>query len=338
MTFNIDVQNNAISQADTLQGLLNSAISDLKTAASSRFIPKLSQLGFDNNPTWEVDRGREVTLSGLGDLPEDRPTLVIPGFTFNPGDLFPPDLTKQYSYISEFFDNFLEEFLVATMNEPSQFIAPETQQAIFDQTRERDIQTLNDAQDAVDRQYASQRGFPSVIDDQNVARQVVIKNYTDIKDDRNKEETALVAKMAQTDTHHAMDVGVRMEDIRSRFQLESSKLYWKSADWLISKYETDVRSEIARFSGELDLMKADTAVKQGMSDKDLSYESLDQEKERARLQASFEELSGNVTTWAKSFDGRIRAAAEAVIQYSAEVSGWLSQTNAINYEDTSPEV
>jgi hypothetical protein len=335
MGFNQEVQDNAITQAELLESTLDSAISDLKTAASGYFQPSLSQAGFDNNPTWGVDRGREVTLSGLNDLPADRPTLTVPTFSYNPEDLFPPDLTQRYGYDSDFFDNFLDERLRDYIDTPTQFISEDVQDAIFDQTRDRDLRTLQDAMDAVDRQFASQRGFPTVTDAQNTARLETTHNYTNTKNDRNKEETALIAERAQRDKEHSIDAGIKMEDIRSRFQLESANLYWRASDYLIRKFEADVRAEITRFNGELDLLKADTSVKQGMADKDLQYESLDQEKERARLQASFEELRGNVQTWMRSFDGRIKAAGQAVSHYSAEVNGWLSQTNAINYEDTS---
>lgn len=334
MGFNQEVQDNAITQAGLLESTLNSAIADLKAAASGYFIPDLTQAGFDSNPTWEVDRGREVTLSGLNDLPADRPTLTIPTFSYNPEDLFPPDLVQRYGYDSDFFDNFLDDKLRDFINSPTEFVSTEVQDAIFEQTRERDLRTLQDALDAADRQQA-QRGFPIPTSMTTAARQEVTHNYTNTANDRNKETTALIADRAQRDKEHSIDAGIRMEDIRSRFQLESARLYWQASDYLIRKFEADVRAEIVRFNGELDLLKADTAVKQGMADKDLSYETLDQEKERARLQVSFEELRGTISTWQAQFAGRMSAAGQAVSHYSAEVNGWLSQTNAINYEDTS---
>jgi hypothetical protein len=335
MSFNQDIQNNAIAQASSLESTLDSAINDLKAAASGYFQPSLSQAGFDNNPSWEVDRGREVTLSGLNDLPADRPTLVIPDFTFNPEDLFPPELLTKYGYDSDFFDNFLDAKLREFINTPTTFISDEVQDAIFDQTRDRDLRTFRDALDATDRSMAQKRGFPAITSMHSAAQQEVAHNYTNTKDDRNKEETALIADKAQREQEHSIDAGIKMEDIRSRFQIAAAGLYWQASDYLIRKFEADVRAEITRFNGELDLLKADTAVKQGMADKDLSYEGLDQEKERARLTASFNELNGNVQTWMQSFNGRIKAAGQAVSHYSAEVNGWLGQTNAINYEDTS---
>lgn len=334
MTFNETTAAASTAAAAALENELDSAIGDLKAAASGFFEPSLSQTGFDNNPTWSVDRGREVALSGLNDLPADRPALNIPTFSYNPGDLFPPDLTSRYGYDSDFFDNFLDAKLREFIDSPTTFISEDVQDAIFDQTRERDLQTLNDALDAVDRRQG-RRGFPLLTSMSDAARDVVIDRYTNTKDDRNKEETALIADKAQQEQQHSIDAGIKMEDIRSRFQLESANLYWRASDYLVKQFESEVRAEIARFNGELDLVKADTSVKQGMAGFDQAYEQMDQAKELARLQGHVTEMTGNIDTWKQQFVGRIEAAAKAAGYYSSAVNSWLNQVNAINYEDTS---
>jgi hypothetical protein len=164
------------------------------------------------------------------------------------------------------------------------------------------------------------------------ARQEVIGNYTNTANDRNQQETALIAERALTEKQNAIEAGIRMEDIRSRFQLEATRLYWQASDYLIRKFEADVRAEIAKFGGELDLLKADTSVKQGMAGFDQAYEQMDQAKELARNSAHVQEMISNVETWKQSFISRIEAARVASGYLSSSVNGWLGQTNAVNYE------
>lgn len=313
-----------------LQSSAESSVQDLQTSARNRFYPAASQAGFDNNPTWEVDRQNPITFSSLSDLPDDMPTLDIPPFVFNPEDFL--DGLEKYSYQSEFFDNFLEDKLIQFIEAQSYFINEEVQDAMFQATHDRDIQTLNDQLDAVDRVQA-RKGFPMPTSMAMAARNELIARHGDTRNDRNGEITSIIAERAHDGVKHSITAGIQMEDIRSKFELEFNKLYWQASDYLIRKYEADIRAETAKFQGELDMLKADTATKNAMYDGERAYEGMEQERELRRLEVSVREMQANVETWSVHMRALIDANKEAVAYYKSAVSSATGIMNDVRSND-----
>lgn len=326
---NLDVVETEINK---LNSLTASAVSDLQAAASARLYPELSQTGFDNNPSWTLPNGREVSMVGLGDLPVDKPDLVIPEFIFNPEDYINSDLLERYSYVSEFYDNILEPKLIELMNAQSYFIAQEVQDALFQQTRERDLQILNDQVDAVDRKMAA-RGFPMPTSMLMAARNEVIMQHGDRRSDRNREITALIAERAHAGMMGALTEGNRMEDVRSRFQLEYGRLYWNAAQYIINQWEAEVRARIAEYQGEIDLIKLGTAVSEKHADLDLQYSGLEQNKQLERLRSHVEEMTSNLDAWKKSADMRVDAAKSILDYYKGNIEAALTAINDVAFKD-----
>ncbi len=307
-----DPANEAIvtEEINYLKTEADAAVRDLKTAAQSYASFYAVQAGFDNNPSWEVGEGREVVLAGLGDLPGDRPELVIPPFVFNPEDYLNSDLLEKYSYISEFYDDIMEPKLVELIEAQSYFINESVQDALFALTHDRDIQILNDQIDAVDRKQAS-RGFPMPDSMLLAARNEVIVQHGDIRSGRNSEITALIAERAHTGMLAALGEGNKMEQVRSQFQLEFGKLYWNAAGYIINQWEAEVKAEIARFQGDLDLIKQNTGVDTTMAGFDLQYEQLENQKQLERLRVTVQELGMNLDSWKTSAGQRVAAARDA---------------------------
>ena len=326
---NIDAIGDAVS---SIKSDLDSAVGNLQAQAMATYTPAVTQVGFDNNPSWENIRGRDVTMPGLGDLPADRPNLIPPAFVFNPEDYLSADLLQRYSYESDFFDVFLDPRIRDYIDSQAYFLAQGVQDALFEVSRQRDLQILNDALDAIDRQQA-RRGFPIPTSIHAAARADVVKKYQDTYADRNKEITALIADKSLQEKMHAMDTGIKMEDIRSRFQLEFGRLYWQATDYLIKKYEADVRLAIADFEADLESVKLKANIDSKTSDTDLAYVRLDQEKELARLEATLAEMQGNIATWTKSVDMQVKAAESAIDYYSRTVLGWTGQANYVDIVD-----
>lgn len=318
---------------NALEASAESAIRDLLTAAMSRYYPAITQTGFDNNPTWTLPDGREVDLAGLGDLPVDRPTLDIPPFVFNPEDYLNDEMLEKYSYKSEFYDDFLEDKLIDFINAESYFITKEVQDALFNETHERDLQILSDMTDQVDRQMTGKRGFPLPISMKNAAINELIKKYGDTRDSRNSEITALIAERAHDGVKHSISEGNKMESVRSQFQLAFGKLYWDAARYIIDKWEAEIRANIAEFNGEIDLIKAKTGTDKAMADYDLDYTKMDQEQQLARLKGHIDEMNGNIDTWKQSTAMQIRAAEDAVNYYKSQTIASLGVLNDIGSED-----
>jgi hypothetical protein len=330
----VDNSNEAIVERE-LQGLeadVDAAIRNLEAAASSRASFSVGQTGFDNNPTWTITKGREVALAGLGDLPVDRPELTYPPFVFNPEDYLNSDLLKKYSYDSEFYDNIMEPKLVDLINAQSYFIQADVQQALFDQMHERDIQVLNDQTDAVDRKQA-ERGFPMPTSILMSARNEVIKQHGDKRYDRNSEVTTIIADRAHAGMMGALGEGNKMESVRSQFQLEYGKLYWQAAGYIINQWEAEVKAEVARFQGDLDLIKSQTATEEAMAGHDQSYEAMEQAKQLERLRTAVAEMGVNLKTWLQETDMRMRSAQDSLNYYKGKVEQTLGILNDVAYED-----
>jgi hypothetical protein len=320
-------------QVDSLINDAESAISQLQTYAMSYYNPAVTQVGFENNPAWDITEGERVAFAGLSDVPPDSPTLYIPPFVFNPEDYITADMLQKYSYESEFFDEFLDPRIRQYIDSQSYFLDPTVQDALFETSRERDLQALNDALDAQDRIQA-RRGFPVPTSMNLAARNDIIKKYQDTYADKNKEATALIAEKSLQEKMHAMDTGIKMEDIRSRFELEFGKLYWMAADYIIKQYEAEVRANIAKFQGELDLVKTETDTDIKNAGFDYEYEKLRHDQQVQRLNASIEEMRGNIDTWKTRAQMRIDAATASVEYYKSAVGSANGILNDIGYSDS----
>jgi len=322
-----ELVNNQINQ---LFSSAESSIADLKTSARNRFYPDTGQAAYDNQATWEVPRQNPITLSSLSDLPADMPTLDIPPFVFNPEDYL--DQLQKYSYESEFFDNFLEPQLIKFIEAESYFIEESVQDAMFQATHDRDIQTLNDQLDAVDRVQA-RRGFPMPTSMAMAARNELIARHGDTRNDRNGEITSIIAERGHDGVKHSVTASIQMEDIRSKFELEFNKLYWQASDYLIRKYEADIRAEVAKFQGELDLIKADTSVSSSMYDGEKAYVGMEQTRNLEKMQVGVKEMLANVDTWSVHMKALIDANAEAIAYYKSAVSSSTGIMNDVRSND-----
>jgi hypothetical protein len=305
-----------------LQAKVDSAVQDLVNEANRLSDP------------WDFVEQDRKTESVTDHNPLSAPVIpefTKPVFVFNPEDYVTGNLDS-YRYDSEFF-KFLDPKLREYIEEETTGISADIQQALFDLMYERDLQTLNDALDAVDRKQA-QRGFPIPTSMMLAARNDVIKKYQDTRNDRNREVTALIAERAQANVHHAIDSGLKMEDINSRFQLEYFKTYFVMADSLIRKYAVEMEAAIKEFEAN-----ATTAVKKYETDK-ANWE-LDMKEDAIRI-----ERLGQYINQEKSIaDALIRQSADAAVRkleasresvnyYKSAVSSALGQINAVNVAST----
>jgi len=256
------------------------------------------------------------------------PEFNRPTFVFNPKDYVDDGGLVTYKYESEFFQ-FLDPQLRDSILNETVGISTTIQQAIFDAMRDRDIQTLNDALDATDRVQA-RRGFP--IPDQMMlaARSDVIKKYQDTANDRNREVTKLIAERAQANVHHAIDAGIKMEDINSRFQMEYFRMFFTMADVLIRKYEAEMRAALAEFEAN-----SKEAIYQFEADKvnrglDMETSKVRIDRLRAYIDQNYQRARIAVDQAKTGADTQLGASRDVVNYYQSKVSGYLSQINAVN--------
>lgn len=277
----------------------------------------------------QIERSREISLGALSELPTERPAVNIPAFVFNPQDYLTPDLLQQYSYESDFF-TYLDPNLRTFIETETAFIDQTVQDALFQQTRERDIQALNDALDAVDRQQAARRGFPVPNSITAAARADVIKKYQDISSDRNKEITALIADRAHDGRKHSIDAGLRMEDIRSRFQLEYGRLYFQTAEYLVRKYQADVQAEVARVSAEIDQLKLKATVDLGMVESDNTWNSALLNNLRTQMTRLIEDSKSDLDIQKTQAAMQMDALTKIIAFYADTHAAYAGQMTGIN--------
>jgi hypothetical protein len=320
---------------DQLNSLLSdaqSAVSGLQAAASS-YITHIMSTHFASIPDWTEDAVTAINASAKTELPATRPTLALPVFSLDPSSYLPANMTETYRYDSDFFDTFLDADLRAFIADESKFITTTVQEAMFGLTRDRDLQTLSDALDATTRVQSARRGFPIPISMLNAAQNDLAKKHQDISADRNREITALVAERAHDGRKHAIDAGLRMEDIRSRVQLAFHDLYWKASDMLIRKYETEVRAKLAELQNEWEQVQELNKIK--AQNADLSSDQLKRvaAKQLQRLATMVSDWNASVQAWQTSLHERVNAAAAEVTYYQNAVVGASGMITGLDLND-----
>ncbi len=295
-------------------------------------------LGIANDKLWNTmgsihantDKAREISLGALSDLPSDRPKVNVPAFVFNPQDYLTTDLLQQYTYTSDFF-TYLDPNLRTFIETETAFIDQTVQDALFQQTYNRDLQTLNDALDAANRTQA-RRGFPIPNSMLLAAQADIIKKYQDVKADRNKEVTALIAERAHDGRKHSIESGIRMEDIRSRFQLEYGRLYFQVAEYLVRKYQADVQAEVARVSAELDQLKVKSTIDLGMVSSDNTWTGLQMENLRTQMTRIIEDAKAELDVQKTEAQMQMSALTKMIEFYTATHSAYVGQVTGISLD------
>lgn len=273
-------------------------------------------------------KAREISLGSLNDLPEARPEVTIPPFVFNPEDFMTPDILKKYSYDSEFFD-FLDPILQTYITSETAFIDQTVQDALFAQTRERDLQIQNDELDQVDRLQA-QRGFNFPTSMVTAARDTVIARYSDRRSDRNSEITGIIAERAQESRLRSMAIGVDMEGIRSQFQLGYGQLYMRSAEYLVRKYQADIGGEVARVNTELEQLKIKAHIDETMVGSDTNWNTNKLGDAEQTIGQIFKDAEYDLEIQKTQAAQQMEAITKIINFYKDIHAGYTGQMNGVN--------
>jgi len=303
------------SSYEDLKSEAEKAVADLKNEASSSYDPN-----FSTQP-WTVGSAAPVTFTSYG-------TFTRPTYSAESPE---QAVISMLGPLSEFTSPLYEVLMDGIMS-PELFLDASVQAALFAQTRERDRQTLNDALDASNRIQA-RRGFPAPTSIFVSAHTEIVKKYQDTEADRNKEITALIADKALTEKMGSIDAYVKLEDIRMRVAFEYSRLYTQVSDYIVRKYEAEVRAELGAF--ESNFKQTMASLDAASKNAELSMETikLQHDESKSFLLADLDQLKLTVDTWTTSFTGEMRAAEAAVKFYSDAALGVTSAGNAIDYVD-----
>jgi len=302
-----DIKNEALAAADRLESLAS--------------LPYQIWIDFPNTAAVELSKTAPVT--GVNDLPE----LQKVEMDFSMVKNFDPNLYKQATYVSPFF-TFLEPKLEDFIKNGGPGISDEVQQALFDNMRERDLQTVSDALDMVRANYGK-TGFPLPTTMLRAQENEIVKRYQDDKANRNREVTALIAERAQDTMKAAVSSGIRMEEVQSQFSLGYARLFMDVSTQLIRQYQLMQDAYVAEFDGQLKTILAKVQVGEINSKLEYAYQEQVLEQWRIQTTAAIEKTKANIQQAEQSTEVKLRAAMGLSEFYKSMVAGIAGQANAI---------
>ncbi len=122
-----------ISKTNELFALALNAVAKIEALATAEYD---TILDFGDLDPLTLDKARRISVASL-------PSIAIGSMDTSLGE-FDPNLYKSKTYVSPFFE-FLEPFLTNQIETGGIGVSTEVQDALFDNTRERDLRTLSDA-------------------------------------------------------------------------------------------------------------------------------------------------------------------------------------------------
>lgn len=249
------------------------AFIDEVTQAADEAVERLESIASVPFQTWQgfapsesVELAKAPTL-----VAEDSfPSLEKVSFDTSIGE-FDPNAYRANVYDSTFF-TFLEPYLTEQIELGGPGISDTVQDALFDNQRERDLQILADATNAIRVTY-SRTGFPLPTQVLRGQENEVIKKYQDDRSNRNREITVLIAERAADFVKTAISSGSSMEETRMRFALGFAGLFNDTTTALISRFKAEQDARVVEFRGQLDIILAKLGVGKTNAEIDLNFQA-----------------------------------------------------------------
>lgn len=317
MTTVADIQTRAESLIAGINSEADAAVERLEDIAS---LPFQIWVDFASKPTIELDKAPTVVTSN------DFPTLDRVSFDTSIGE-FDPNAYKQNVYDSEFF-TFLEPYLQAQIDAGGPGISQDVQDALFDNMRERDLQILSDATDAVRANYGK-RGFPLPTSVLRGQENEVIKKYQDDRSNRNREVTALIAERAADFVKTAVNAGISMEQVRMNFALGFSKLFTDITQAAIARFKAEQDARITEFKGQIDVILSKLQVGKINADLDLAYQAQLLKQWEIEASQATEQTKALIQQGEQTTQVKLGAAQSLATYYAALASSAATQLTGI---------
>lgn len=205
-------------------------------------------------------------------------------------------------------------------------ISDNVQTALWDDMRERDLQTLSDALDlAADTD--AKRGFAYPTKRRRTSE--IITNYQMTRDNRNREITAKLAELAQQNVQNAIAQNISIEQIHSGFSLGLSGVWNNIKNRIIEKFRVEQEARIAEFNGLLSTIQAGYEVAKVNADIDNRYQDLLAKIYEVEKTISTNRTGALIQQSEHAATLRLQAAGGYVAGLSKQLSSALLQTNGI---------
>lgn len=280
-----------------------------------------------NFPTVEaVELSKVPAIAGT----EDLPTLERVAIDLSTVSAFDPNSFKQATYVSPFFA-FLEPQLIDFIQNGGPGISQSVQDAIFNETRERDLQILRDKLDVVRSNYGK-TGFPIPTSMLRAQESVHVTEYGQARETTNYKITQLIAERAQDTMKSAVTAGIRMEEVQSQFSLGFAKLFIDVSNQLIAQYRLLQDAAIAEFEGQIKALLARVQVGEVNARLDLAYQEQLLKQWEVDTTASVERTKASIAQAVSNTEVKLKAAQSLSELYKSMVAGVAGQVSGISLQ------
>ena len=301
--------------ADSLKSELSSALSRLESFAAF----PLSWVEFAPSASFIPEKAARIEAGQL-------PTLerAVMGAEFS--DLA-QELTeyKGHVFVAPYLDK-MQSVLMGWVNDGGVGIDEDVQDAMWEDMRERDLQTLSDALDAA-ADADAKRGF-SYPTKRRMATSI-IANHQITRDNRNWEITAQLAQLAQQNVQAAIQSNISIEQLHSGFSLGLSGVWNNIKNRIIEKFRVEQEARIAEFNGLLSTIQAGYEVGKANADIDNRYQDLLAKVYEVEKTISTNRTGALIQQAEHVSKLRLQAAGGYVEGLSKQLSSALLQTNGI---------
>ncbi len=315
------------------EALIQSVNADAAEAAlrleSIAFNPFLRAIEFESDETISLSKAPSLVTDN------DFPTLEKVPFDVSIGE-FDPNAYKANVYESEFF-TFLEPYLTQQITTGGPGISTEVQNALFNDQRENDLQTLADSLDSVRSNYG-RTGFPLPTQVMRGQENEIIKKYDDIKANRSREITALLAERTSDFVKHAITTGSGMEETRMRFALGFSGLFNEITNSSINKFKAEQEARTTEFKGQIDLILSKLQIGKLNADLDLSFQTQLLKQWEIESTQAINKTVVLIKQAEQQTATQLEAAKSLATYYSALVASTASQLTGVASDSTTTSI
>lgn len=309
------ILNSIATERDSLMADADDAVERLESLVTSR------QTWVEFNPLDNVDLSKIPSLTTA-----DLPTLDKTPLDFDMAE-FDPNIYKGKAYQSDFFDS-VQPQLLEMIETGGIGISADVQQAIFDQQKQRDLQAADDAL-VLARSSHAKRGFPMPTDMMMVAEQQVVQRFQEVKDNRSREITVLIADRAQQNFQQAVQQGIAVERAQMEFSLGLARLFTEVNNALLTRFKVEQDARVSEFEGQLKGVLATIQVGETNAKLDLAYQEQVLEKWRIESSLAVEKTKALIQEAEHATKIKLQASVNLAEFYRTLVHGSQSMLNGV---------
>ncbi len=301
--------------ADAMKSCLDDALERLESFAAY----PLAWVDFAPSATFIPEKATRVSAESL-------PTLEKA--EFGAEFLDPASELQEYKghvFIAPFLDQ-MQTRLWEWVDDGGVGIDDDTQEALWNNMRERDLQTLSDALDAA-ADADAKRGF--AYPTKRRMATAIIANHQITRDNRNWEITAQLSQLAQQNVQSAIQSNIGIEQLHSQFSLGLSGVFNTIKGRIIDKFRVEQEARIAEFTAAMDTIKAGYELGRVNAEIDNRYQELLAKCYEVDKHISTNRTGALIQQAEQASQLRLQAAAGLVSGVSTQLSSALLQTNGI---------